>query len=282
MPSSRQKHPLPEVPVAEMNVLRVWTAPGMFYDRQWKAIDLLTFPDLSSGDLTAGQRSEALERFVELHRPLTSLALFHSIVALEDLIRDMGSRIAGVSGIKRDFPSIGRVATPPKEPSLVNRNYRKVFGVQGVIAKDHEDRISDLRQLRHTIAHHGGLIPPEDVGKFRFYDVKPYHLINPPRDFVVDTARFLEAVGSNYLARLKDVVFRTVVPSLRPIDPSRPPQKLIELIECFNYFGNLLESEPPARLPSHSGLTYEEKVEEIEKAQQKQAERYKERLLALC
>ena len=302
MSGQHQKIPLPQVPIAEATLFRVQTAPGMFAYRQAGAMNLLSFPDLGGGDLTEAQRREALDAQVGLRCPLLSLALFYSVVALEDLIRDTGDRLAKVLSSTSEFPNIGLIATkvkapqpsdpsvrPDKEtlsylkPSVVNDTYRQVMGVE-VIDAQHEARISDLALLRHTVAHHGGMVRAIDVQRFQYYDVQANHLINPPREFVLETAQFIYSTGSEYIKRVSTAVFRAAVPPLRPIDPKRPPQKLIELIECFDYLGKLAESElpPPSQEWYAEGRPYDEIMEKHQRLLDQRKERVRQRLIARC
>lgn len=77
--------PFPNVPIGEFTVARHFTAPCLFFYRNMQAQDLLHFPDMAGGDMSAEQRREALDRMVSVQRPLAALVLFLNIVALEDL-----------------------------------------------------------------------------------------------------------------------------------------------------------------------------------------------------
>jgi len=108
----------PNVPIGEVTVTRPFTAPGLFAYRHMQAKGLLHFPDFGDGDMNKEQRKDALERMVNVHRPLAALVLFLGVVGLEDFIRDLGARLADVSGLERHFPKIAELRPVLKKNPL--------------------------------------------------------------------------------------------------------------------------------------------------------------------
>lgn len=286
------KVPFPEVPVGETSVFRTFTVPGLFVYRHIQADGLLHFPDFSGGDMTVQQRREALDRAVTLHRPLAALVLFLNIVALEDFIRDLGASLCDIQGLDRYFPQLPSLNIMVKEfdpqkphsrldkepvPFLdfiqVNRLYLECLGIEPI--PDVElPRLFDLAIVRHTVAHHGALFRHFDVPRFQYYAVSPGHLINPPVEFVKDTAMYIYRIGRGFEQSLQDRVFSTVIPSFKPAWPANPPQLLIDLIELFNYLGKLVSSSGPTP-PIRS-------LEEYEAFARAESERIRGELTQLC
>ena len=245
-------------------------APGMFAWRQTSAKMLMTPSDMGGGDLTAEQRRDALVRFVELHRPLTALTLFWSIAALEDLFRDMGTQLNAVPELDKSFPSLTKIApahlpnpAPDKRPdqdplpyldfARLNQRNQYVFGIDAVDPADIA-RLHDLALIRHTIAHHGGLVRQIDLPRFRYYQMEARRIINPPVSFVLETVDFVYGVGSSYLANLRQRIFDVVLPTFSAFDPASPPVLVVQLIEAFHYFGKIPRWQPqPLPLLLQSG-----------------------------
>ena len=103
------KVPFPDVPFGEFAAVRPYTAPGLFAYRHLQADGLLSFPDLSDGDFTPEQRKDALKQFVNVHRPLAALVIFLNVVALEDFVRDLGTRLADLAELKAHLPLVAEL-----------------------------------------------------------------------------------------------------------------------------------------------------------------------------
>lgn len=253
---------LPYAPVSEISPLRLDAALGRYYWRYMATGDLLSFPDLGGGDLSDAQRREALGRFVVLRRPLTALVLFWSVVSFEDFIRDFGTGLSKVTGITSCYPRVSDLSVAPRKKApasnlmrpdedafsylnlgQLNHNYQNVLGIQ-VVEPGHESRLTDLAILRHTVAHHGAVVRPVDEPRFTYYKVQPERVINPPPEFVRETATFLYEIIRQFVGRVKAEVFSRMVAPLGPIDPAKPPRHVVELIEVFDYFGKLPDARP--------------------------------------
>jgi hypothetical protein len=253
--------PFPYVNVAEAVSVLVDTPPGMFAWRRMLGEDLLSFPDLGGGDLDAEQRQEGLERFVELHRPQTALALFWSVVALEDLFRDMGVRLNALPELRNYFKDIAAIAPQPKsnakpggrldkEPEytqfkLLNKLYQNVFCIDAVDPDPTNiDHLDDLVLIRHTVAHHGAIVRAIDLSRFRYYQMQVGRTINPPVSFVRDIENFVYKVGSVYLHNLQQRIFDVIIAAEGKPDPAKPPDWIKDLVRTFHYFGQLVVFEP--------------------------------------
>jgi hypothetical protein len=92
------KVPFPPGGVSEVTIFRVHSPKGLFAYRYSQALGLLRPLDYGGGDLSREDRRKALDQSVVLHRPLTALVVFLSVVALEDLIRGLGNRLARLNG----------------------------------------------------------------------------------------------------------------------------------------------------------------------------------------
>jgi hypothetical protein len=77
------KVPFPSAGVSEVTIIRVHSPKGLFAYRYSQALGLLHPPDYGGGDLSREDRRKALDQSVVLHRPLTALVVFLSVVALE-------------------------------------------------------------------------------------------------------------------------------------------------------------------------------------------------------
>ena len=266
--------PFPNVPIGEFTVTRPFTAPGLFAYRHIQAEQLLTFPDMGGGDMSAEQRREALERMVSVHRPLTALVLFLNIVALEDFIRDLGARLADVPDLEAHFPSVcelrptlrknpqpyarqDRDPAPLSDWAEVNKLYRRVFGVEPIpsveIAKLH-----DLALVRHTVAHNAALVRPIDAPRFQYWEVQPNSLLNPPTDFVRAMSALLYRTGRDFEVAVANRLFGVILAKAPPNWFEKPPTLVVALIELFNWFGKLLTDNEPPLIPG--SRDYEEQI----------------------
>ncbi len=286
------KVPFPEVPVAELTVFRPFTAPGLFAYRHVQADGLMHFPDFSAGDFTNEQRREALDRALEVHRPLAALVVFLGVVALEDFFRDLGARLADLEGISAFFPAISklRLITRPadadrpfapldKDPiqfldfGRVNQLYLDCLSIEP-IPRSEFPRLYDLSIVRHTVAHHGAIFRAIDADRFQHYQVSPGRLINPPVDFVKETCSYLYGIGRGFERSIQNRVFSTVLPSLDPGWPTSRPKVLIDLIELFNYLGRIVTSS--------AGVPPPKSLEDYWRLRQVESDRVKAELIDLC
>jgi hypothetical protein len=283
----------PNEPVSERTVFRPFTAPGMFAFRHLQADHLIYFPDFAAGDMTSEQRRNALDQAVPLYRPLTALVIFLNVVALEDLIRDLGARLAEVVGLSAFFPRIDRLQLTPKSPNpsnpsarldkepvsytdfqAVNALYLDVLDVEPISAANFP-RLYDLALVRHTVAHHGAIFRQIDVPRFQHYDVVPGQLINPPVAFVKETCGYLYSIGTRFEKSMRQKVISGVVPKLDPTWVTTPPKLLLDLIELFDYFGKFVTSSGPVVSPVQS-------VDDVVVMIKEESERGKRQLVSLC
>jgi hypothetical protein len=283
------KVPFPNVPIGEFTVMRPFTAPGLFAYRHIQADNLLQFPDMAGGDMSAEQRREALERMVSLHRPLAALVLFLNIVALEDFIRDLGARLAEVPGLDSHFAIVSelrptlRKNPPPyarqdKDPAPlsdwgeVNKLYGRVLGVEPVPSGE-LPRLHDLALVRHTVAHHAALVRPIDAPRFQYWDVQPNSLIDPPIEFVREMSALLYRTGRDLEVAVSNRLFSVILAKAPPNWFEDPPQLVVALIELFNWFGKLLFDNVTPLMPGSPN--YEEHA-------RARATSSRAKLMALC
>ena len=266
--------PFPGVPIGEFTVTRPFTAPGLFAYRHMQAEQLLHFPDMGGGAMSAEQRREALERMVSLQRPLAALVLFLNVVALEDFIRDLGARLADVPGLDTYFPSVSELrpmlrknpqpyARQDKDPAPlsdwaeVNKLYRRVLDVEP-IASGELPKLHDLALVRHTVAHHAALVRPIDAPRFRYWDVRPNTLLNPPIEFVREMSALLYRTGRDFEVVVMKRAFSVILDKAPLNWFEKPPGLVIALIELFNWFGKLITDNTPPLIPGSPN--YEEEM----------------------
>lgn len=266
--------PFPDVPIGEFTVTRPFTAPGLFAYRHMQAEQLLHFPDMGGGDMSAEQRREALEGMVSVHRPLAALILFLNVVALEDFIRDLGARLADVPGLDAHFPILSELrpklrknpqpyARQDKDPAPlldwaeVNELYRRVLGVEP-IASGELPKLHDLALVRHTVAHHAALVRPIDAPRFRYWDVRPNTLLNPPIEFVREMSALLYRTGCDFEVTIMKRLFSVILDKAPHNWFVKPPELVVALIELFNWFGKLITHSTPPLIPGSPN--YEEEM----------------------
>lgn len=204
------KIPFPAAHFGMTSVFRLSAPAGLYAYRHVQSLNLLDFPDLADGDLSREQRREALRGMVAACPPLTALSIFLNIVALEDLIREMGKGLAQLQWVRGAFPQVHALATTPVQPKpgapphkpldtdpfsfvnfkYVNDSYERILGVRPLPDAEFP-KLYDLALVRHTVAHHGSVFRTVDALRFQYYTVVPNTLINPPPDFVRDTAIYL-------------------------------------------------------------------------------------------
>ncbi len=257
--------PFPDVPIGEFTVTRPFTAPGLFAYRHMQAEQLLHFPDMGGGDLSAEQRREALERMVSVQRPLAALVLFLNVVALEDFIRDLGARLADLQGLDVHFPNVTELrpklrknpqpyARQDKDPAPlldfaeVNELYHRVLDVEP-IASGELPMLHDLALVRHTVAHHAALVRPIDAPRFRHWEVQPNALLNPPIEFVREMSALLYRTGRAFEVAVSNRLFSVILTKASPNWFQNPPELVVALVELFNWFGKLLTDNTPPLIP---------------------------------
>jgi hypothetical protein len=259
------REPFPSVPIGEFTVTRPFTAPGLFAYRHMQAEGLLHFPDFGDGDMNQEQRKEALTRMVNVHRPLAAVVLFLGVVGLEDLIRDLGARLADVPGLERHFPEITELrpalkknprpyARPDRDPAPlsdwpeVNTLYQKVIGIAPLPAAE-LPKLHDLALIRHTVAHHAALVRSIDAPRFQHWEIQANALINPPSDFVREMLMLLYQTGRSFETTVADRLFAVIFADQSPTWHESPSALVIELIETFNWFGKLITNNSVPPLP---------------------------------
>jgi hypothetical protein len=283
---------LPQAPVSEWSAISTGTPSGLFVYRQMQAIDLLDLPDFGGGDLTAEQRRAALLDAVNLHKPLAALAIFLSVVALEDYVRDVGGRMSEHDLLCRHFPLLEKLRAMPKarapdqafrrldtepistfEPESINVLLFAAIGVSPIPIAEYP-RLRDLALIRHTVAHHAAVIRSVDVPRFQYYVVRANQLVNPPVDFVRETLMYLYRVGRAVDEAISRRVFSVVLPTLRADWAQEQPPELLSLLEFFAYFGFVESTTRPV------GCAVPDAPEHT--ARQAEARRIKARLVERC
>jgi hypothetical protein len=284
---------LPDASIIEYTFgIRTNSSSGLFAYRQSQAKELLQLPDFGDGDLDTKQRREALDEAVNFQKPLTALAIFLGVVALEDFVRDFGARMADNIHITAHFPKLIELRSKPIprtsdkaflrldtdptgviDPELVNNLFRESINLEPIPASEYP-RLRDLALIRHTVAHHAAVIRHVDVPRFQYYIVKSGQVINPPVDFVRETIDYLYKSGRTIENAILNHVFSKVLPTLSPNWDTTRPAELLELIEFFNYFGFIETTNSPVGYaepgtPEHDRMKAE-------------AARIKEKLTARC
>ncbi len=250
---------LPEVPVSEWNAINTRTASGLFAYRQMQAINLLELPDYGGGDLDASQRREALRDAVSLQKPLAALALFLGVVALEDFLRDLASRLADTPSCLAHFPGLAslrarKVSKPPEkmfmrldsdpagvgvlDPERINEAFKLALGLEPIPAAEFW-HLRDLALLRHTVAHHGAVIRKVDVPRFAHFIVAPGRVINPPPEFVTGELTYLYKLGRQIENGVRNAIFTSLIKAEGEGWSKNPSRDIVELIELFAFFGHL-------------------------------------------
>jgi hypothetical protein len=266
--------PFPNVPIGEFTVARPFTAPGLFAYRHMQAVGLLDFPDFGGGDMSQEQRKDALEQMVNVQRPLAALVLFLGVVALEDFIRDLGTRLVDVPGLESYFPNVAQLrpvlkknpspyARQDRDPAPlsdwpeVNTLYERAIGV-APLARADLPKLHDLALIRHTVAHHAALVRPIDAPRFQYWDVQANVTINPPIDFVREVSLFLYQTGRSFETAVTDRVFDTIVVHQEPNWHEAPSDLILLLVETFNWFGKLITDNSVHPMPGTAN--YEEQL----------------------
>lgn len=246
---------LPKAGVAEWNVIDPSTAPGLFAYRQMQALTLLDLPDLGSGDLDEGQRREALRSFVSLKEPLSALALFLGVVALEDFVRDLVTRLVDNPSCLEYFPDLvhlraeridrspaqmfKRLDTDPAgvlDPEKINELFGRAMGITPIPTQEYW-HLRDLALLRHTVAHHAALIREVDIPRFGYFIVRAGESINPPYQFVRDELMYVLGIGHAIERAVRSALFSKVIAATGGDWWKYPPREIVELVELFGYFG---------------------------------------------
>jgi hypothetical protein len=249
--------PLPEVHISEWNAINTRTASGLFVYRQMQAIGLLELPDYGGGDLDASQRKEALLEAVSFQKPLAALALFLGVVSLEDFIRDLATRLADNRSCVTKFPKLANLRAksinrPPDkmfkrldsdpagilDPEAINEAFKIAIGVEPLPAAEFW-HLRDLALLRHTVAHHAGVIRQVDLPRFAHFIVVPGRAINPPPDFVKAELLYLYKLGRDIEVSVRSAVFAGFIAAEGAGWSQHLSTEMVELIELFAFFGYL-------------------------------------------
>jgi hypothetical protein len=284
--------PFPEVPLAEWNAFNTGTASGMFAYRQMQAINLLNLPDYGGGDLDEGQRKEALRWAVSLKRPLAALSLFLGVVALEDFIRDLATRLADTPSCQVIFPNLIDLRAKPVsrapdkmfkrldsdpagilDPENINEAFKAAVGIEPVPAQEFW-HLRDLALLRHTVAHHGGVIRQIDYPRFAHFIVAPGRVINPPLEFVKAELTYLYGLGRHIELRIRSGVFGRFLAAAGSGWSQNVPDEVVELIELFGFFGHFESTGVSMR--------YSEEGSELRNRQQAETDRIRNVILHKC
>jgi hypothetical protein len=283
---------LPEAQLAEWSAIDTRTAPGLFAYRQIQAIGLLDLPDFGGGDLDAEQRRAALRNAITFHKPLAALSLFLGVVALEDFVRDLAARLADTASCVAHFPALAnlraqqinrqpaqifkRLDTDPAgvlDPEEINSRFTQAMGITPVPAQGYW-HLRDLALLRHTIAHHAGVIRQVDVPRFRHFIVTPGRLINPPAEFVRSELLYVYEIGRTIEKVVRSAIFSKVIAAAGAGWSSQPPPAVLELIEFFGFFGYIESTNVP--------VGYSELGSELRRRQEVEAQRIRAQLLGKC
>lgn len=285
---------LPEAPVPEWSAINTRTASGLFSYRQMQAINLMELPDFGGGDLNASQRREALRDAVSFQKPLAALALFLGVVALEDFIRDLATRLADTPSCLAHFPGLAKlraqpVAQPPEkmfkrldsdpagvgvlDPERINEAFKLAIALEPIPVTEFW-HLRDLALLRHTVAHHGAVIRQVDVPRFAHFIVAPGRVINPPPDFVTGELTFLYKLGRQIENGVRSAIFTRFIKAEGVGWSKNPSRDLVELIELFAFFGHLETTNVT--------VGYSEPRSELRRRQETEAVRIRKLLVEKC
>lgn len=283
---------LPEVPISEWSAIDTRTAPGLFAYRQSQAIGLLDMPDFGGGDLSAEQRREALRNAVAFQKPLAALTLFLGVVALEDFVRDLAARLADSTSCVAHFPELvnlraqqisrqpaqmfRRLDTDPAgvlDPEEINARFTQAVGVAPIPTQEYW-HLRDLALLRHTVAHHAGVIRQVDLPRFAHFIVSPGRLINPPHDFVRSELMYIYKTGRTIEKAVCRAVFAKVIAGAGAGWSKQPPPVVLELIEFFAFFGYIESTNVP--------VGYSAPGSELRRRQEVESQRIWSVLFAKC
>lgn len=283
---------LPAAPVCEWSAIDTSTSSGLFAYRHMQAAGLLDLPDFGGGDLASEQRREALVTAVSFRKPLAALSLFLGVVALEDFVRDLVARMAEVPELHRWFPALADFRSQPKartpdqafrrldtdpagvvDPEEINSVFQRSLGVSPIPSHEYW-HLRDLALLRHTVAHHAAVIRHVDVPRFRYFQVQPGRVINPPAAFIKAELQYLYRLGRDAEASIRDVVFRRAVADAGTGWSQRPDASVERLIEFFAYFGYIESTTVP--------VGYSEAGSALRQEQESEAARIRAALLARC
>lgn len=284
--------PFPEAQVGEWNAIDTRTAVGLFAYRQTQAIGLLDFPDFGGGDFDSAQRRKALHIAISFHKPLTALALFLGVVALEDFVRDLAARLADTPSCLEHFPGLAklraqhvnrqptqmfkRLDRDPFEvldPEEINRRFTEAMAVAPVPVPEYW-HLRDLTLLRYTVAHHAAVIRQVDMPRFAHFIVKPGRTINPPPEFVRSELMYLYKMGRTIEKAIQCATFKKLVAVAGAGWPKQPPQESIELVELFGYFGYIGSTTV--------AVGYSDPGSELRRRQEVEAQRIRASLLEKC
>lgn len=232
----------PNVPMGEVTVFPLRSPYGLFGFRLAEAAKLLQIPLPNHGAQSSDNPIQSRDLFLGLCRPITSLSLFFSVVALEDFARDIHAELY-VEEVERE--KIKKCRT-----SLIDHLKRLAKRCDGLAFMPEEsDRLNDLVELRNIIAHYGGLVPPDR--KFLYWKVDPSHPLNPPASFVLGEIRFIADMAGRAHEAVRDEVLRRHISAAGPGWSRAPSDEILRLIEVFAFFG--ISTPGTANTIAHAG-----------------------------
>jgi hypothetical protein len=220
----------PNVPMGEVTAFPFRAPYGLFGFRLAEAAKLLQIPLPIHGAQSSDNPIQSRDLFLGLCRPITSLSLFVSVVALEDFARDVHAELY-VEEVERE--KIRKCRAP-----LIVHLQRLAEKCDGLaFMPDESDRLDDLVKLRNIIAHYGGLVPPDR--KFLYWKVDASHPLNPPASFVQGEIRFIADMATRVHEAVRDEVFRRHISAAGAGWSGAPSDEILRLIEVFAFFGKL-------------------------------------------
>lgn len=242
------------IQIGEFCVFRTFTPSGMFFNRIDQARNIIEFPNLSGSN----EIKESFASFVYLRRPLTSLVIFLSVVALEDYIRSISKALSEMSELQVYFPKISNLSARPQDPKssysrkdrdfietilnpeVLNKKYSEIFSAE-VIAESDFAKLRDLVLIRHIVAHNGSIVREIDSGRFQHYQVPVGVVLNPSVEFANEVRLYIYKIGRSIELKLIKTILKTIKNNNQENWERLKITK--DLIELFNWFGKLGESQ---------------------------------------
>ena len=233
------------------------TSPlGLFGYRISQAIQLLEWPEFNGLEaVSQEERKRIKDDFLQLRHPITALALFLGVVALEDFGRDLLQQLRGDDFVVNNFREFQNLTPKDIEHEFKhlcsknwNRNFSRVFGFKPILAQEFS-HIRDLVTLRNAIAHYGSLTPEKYRNRFKYWDVKIGHPINPPASFVRAELDYIFHRGQKIHEETRRVVFQKIIEKIGCGWSKDRNSDILRLIALFGFFGYEEEAKGPTGLP---------------------------------
>jgi hypothetical protein len=251
-----EKIAFPQAQVGEWTVFRKETPFGMFFYKLHQAANVTSVANFNIPNSCGKSAKDYESEHPEVVQPLTALAVFMHVVALEDLLRESGvflvtiNELMKLKGIKK----LTQVPVQQKHPhqrtqkdsfslldlEQLNDHYQAVLGIAAVEKAD-ISRLRDLILMRHIVAHNAAIVREVDQGRFQYYAVPVGISLNPTAEFVRDTTSFISAVARQFIEKIRAVVFQKAF-SMLPDWRDTPCDRINELIAQFDYFGLIPQS----------------------------------------